>query len=524
VRKITKNIKLNNQQNKEYLNIQLASLSDEPSYSDRKKALFMIHDFDFNLNGLRITEELCSSINPDTNKPWYDSLNNAPIVAATNGIDLKGHEPEIVDGAIIALNTDSIGTLYDTHIGTHEINGEEKYGLWSSGILWLRFQTTLNVIQKIYDTYGSVDTSVEVKTGGYEFSEEGRTATNGLLYIGHCLLGVSKSGAYPDSGMYEFNLEVAEAIKKDIEINNDSDINNTESLNNNKGGINVNQIEFNFGKEIKICFEINAEQSLDDIRDAVWSALHPTDADGNVSYKYWICELFQAYAIIEENDTNKCFKMNYSINSEGVANIDFESKIEVVQVWQETNQNVVVVNENTEELDNLKTEISNLQSQITEKETTISELNTQIETLTTEIATKNEALEMSSTTSNEKIIKLGEVVEQLKTEIASLSPIKDEYEKVQAEIAEQELIKNRANLKQYALNSKLISEQETVENEDIKNAIFEVNTAKIKEIIADRIVTNAQLEINSINNDVVVNISEQGNLIPETMLTKYGIE
>lgn len=61
--------------NKLKLNIQLASITNDSPYTDRKTALFFIHDFVFNSNSFKIPEELCSAINPKTGKPNYDSLN-----------------------------------------------------------------------------------------------------------------------------------------------------------------------------------------------------------------------------------------------------------------------------------------------------------------------------------------------------------------------------------------------------------------------------------------------------------------
>jgi len=154
--------------NKLKLNIQLASIVNESPYSDRKNCLFFIHSFDFNENSFKIPEELCSAINSKTGKPNYDSLNGAPIVTATtmDGSDLKGHEAETdKDGNIIGLNTDAIGSLYNAHIATHQINDEDKYGLWAEGYLWLRFENTLNVVENIFNENGSVDTSVEIQVG-----------------------------------------------------------------------------------------------------------------------------------------------------------------------------------------------------------------------------------------------------------------------------------------------------------------------------------------------------------------------
>lgn len=518
---------------KELLNIQLASIIGESPYSDRKQALFFIHDFNFNENKLCIPEELCSAINPSTNKPYYDSLNGAPLVCATNGFDLLDHEEERDRfGNIIRLNTESCGTLFDAHIGTHEIDGKEIYGLWASAYIWTRFSNVLDVIQSLFDTYGSVASSVEVAVGGYKISEEGRTAINSILYIGHCLLGSTVNPAYTDSAMYELNIEVAEAFKRDITLskkNSDNITSDSLNIENTKGGKGVenNQVEFNFGKEVKFNFEIselNSEMSLSDISSAVWNALHPVDENGDRAFKFWTVEVFQTFVIVEENATGKNYKVNYSVNSDKTASLDTENAVEVEQVWQEVNITSTSISisekvESDKKIAELEAKISELNSEIEEKKSEISELTTKIEDFKKELSTRDDALKMSKVESNEKIIKLGESIEQLKTQINELQPIKKEHEKLIAEKQEKELNEKRENLKSFALSSKVIEEKEFEENEIIKKAIIEANEATIKGIIADRIVDMAKIEVNNDrDDDVVINsMDSEKDLVPLTL-------
>jgi len=619
--------------NKELLNIQLASILSESPYSDRKLCLFFIHNFDFNGNNFRITEELCSTNNPKTNKPFYDSLNGAPIVAALKGDDLGGHEPEFdEDGNIIRLNTEGIGTLFNTHIGTHQINNEDVYGLWAEGFLWLRFQNTLNVIEELYNENGRIDTSCEVSLGGFEFSENGRTAIKSVLYFGHCLLGSTKRGAYADSAMYEYNLQVAEAYQKDLEVSADNgtsdkisidnssdsatdgdwsevdksalrksimnasnykslvketylivldgyedspssnlkyphhvikddtlvvhkrgvqaaysrlmqnDPDNSKALKhikkhyneldleisslniNNEGGKDVpdkQQIEFNFGKEIKNYIENNA-LSFDDIREQLWSQLNnEKDADGYVIYKYWIAELFNEYVVACENESGKYFKFTYTAGESDVT-VDMSSAVEVVSAWIPVNQNEGTETNTVNE--DLQNEVNGLKETITTKDTEINDLKTQLETLQGEISQKDEALKFSSNEANEKIIQLGKVVTDLQEQVKSFEPIKEEYNKIQNELKEKELNEKREHLKKFALDSKFISEKDIEENEEIKVAINEVDEIKINTIIAKKVVEKATTELNETKtktDDVTIHINENGkDLIPQSLKEK----
>ena len=447
--------------NKELLNIQLASILNESPYSDRKVGLFFIHDFSFNANGLRITEELCSSYNPRTQKPFYDSLNGAPIVASFKGDDLGGHEPEFdADGNIIRLNTEGIGTLFNTYIGTHLINNEEKYGLWAEGYLWLRFQNTLDVIEELFSVDGRVDTSCEVSLGGFEFSEEGRTATKSILYFGHCLLGSRSQPAYADSGMYEFNLQVAEAYQKDIQSPSE------EIKIDNEGGKNM----------VKKQVEVNEEKVTTEVVEDIKTTEIATEE------------------IIEE------------------------TKEEVAE-----DQNIDLATEN----EKLLSENNDLKEQLATKDTEISDLKSQIETLKSEISTKDESLKMTETEASEKIIKLGDSIEELKNQISALIPIKEEYDKVQAELQAKEIAEKQESLRQYALNSKLIEEKELSENEDIKKMIEELNESGIKVLIADRIVEKVKVETSTLEtktDDVIISSIKDKDLIPKSAKEKLYAE
>jgi hypothetical protein len=522
-------------QNKELLNIQLASISNESPYSDRKVALFFIHDFDFNSNGLRIPEELCSANNPKTNKPFYDSLNGAPIVAALKGDDLGGHEPEFdEDGNIIRLNTEGIGTLFNTHIGTYQINNEDKYGLWAEGFLWLRFSNTLNVVEELFTENGRVDTSCEVSLGGFEFSEEGRTAIKSILYFGHCLLGSTKTGAYADSGMYEFNLQVAEAYKKDVKQTN-SGINSSLDINIQNGGVRM--------------------LSHEEIKEQLRSLLNPNDNSESgwvVNYYTWDMVVFDSFCVAREYDTGKLYRFDYEVNDGATVTLVGERKqqmiqyvdvpegedVEISELFIKFKENEAKIKELNSELEQEKIKLNSFTEEKTQleiktqelstKEEELNQLKTQIEELQAQLNTKDEALKLTENDKNEAIIKLNTAMEDLKTQIASLQPIKEKWETDQEQKRIAELNQKKEDLKQYVINSKVFTAEE-LENENIKQMIEELNESGVKALIADKIVDKAKVELNEIKenktDDVTILINDKGkDLIPGTILSKYGIK
>ncbi len=533
--------------NKELLHIQLASFSEECQYPDRKKGLFFIHDFDFNGNGLCIPEDLANT--------YLDSLNGSPLVAYYNEVteDLEGHR-KVTDkyGNIIRLETDACGVLFNAHIDTHEINEEEKYGVWAEGYLWLRFENTLNVVQHLYETNNKVDISVEVQTGGYEYSEEGRTAQKYLNYFGTALLGSKISPAYKDAGMYALNnLEVAEAYQKDI--NKDvggvnvkfafkleaSDLSNYDMRKQmNEQMKKLSKVVMSKVKVKKLMEDISVNEidmtALTEMADQILP--YYTEVNDYFWMELWCPEeyVFDTYVVCNDCYSGKSFMFDYSVDGEQVnvsnprpAKMQWieanEMKVDgfskefseyVKKNYEITNQlkeKETQLNSLTEEKTQLETKVQELST----KDTEINELKTQLETLQKELSTKDESLKMTETEANEKIIKLGESIEELKTQINTLIPIKEEYDKVQVELKAKETAEKQETLKQYALNSKMIEEKELSENEDIKKMIDELNESGIKSVIADRIVAKAKVELNT--NDITLHINPEGkDLLPQS--------
>lgn len=291
---------------------------------------------------------------------------------------------------------------------------------------------------------------------------------------------------------------------------------------NNKGGNDVpeKEVTFNFGKEMKIHFESNA-MSHDDIRSALWDGLNSEkDENGWTIYRYSIEDVYDTYLVAYDYDDSKYYKMNYSINeSENTVTIDKESAVEVKKEWVEINPSTTVVSseDHEKEINKLK---SQYEEEIATKENKIKELETEIEKLNKEIATKDEALEMNEKQYAEKIIKLGESITELQGKLEELQPIKEQYEQMKREKEEKELNEKREALKTFALNSKMIKEEEFENNEEIKNMIMEVNEVGIKALIAERIVEQATAEFNDQKGDVLINTKEPNDLLPQSRREK----
>ena len=468
-----------------------------------REVTLIAHKLDIaNSNGLDFKEEYT--------KTHMNSLINKPLVCSYYAVsdDLGTHE-EIRDqnGKIVELRTLAIGTITDVWIDDLETNDGTSRALYCKGKVWsYKYPQIMNCIENAYNSRNQTS-SIEVEIFEYEPNPTMQyRAAKEYSYLGLCLLSRNVQPADKDSGVVSiFQKEVAMAINSDLGLGL--------NINTNEGGkvVSEKEVQFNYGKEMNIHFELSA-MSHDDIRSALWNSVNPKDSDGNRDYKYWVRDVFNSYVIVSNYETDESFKMNYSINeTENTISIDKESATKVKQEWVEINS--ISTEVSTEDLEK---QIEDLKTEVSTKEDTIKELQTKIEDLEKEISTKNESLKMTETESNEKILKLGEALTELKTQIAELQPIKEQYNVLQQENIEKETAQKREVLKQFALNSKLISEKEIEEDETIKSMIEACNESGIKGLIADRIVESAMIETNTAKDDVVVHAKTPESLIPKT--------
>lgn len=520
-----------------------------------REITLIAHKLDIaNDNGLDFKEEYT--------KKHMNSLINKPLVCSyyTVSDDLGTHE-EIRDqnGNVVELRTIAIGTITDVWIDNLETNNRTSRALYCKGKVWsYKYPQIMNCIENSYNNRNQTS-SIEVEIMEYESNPTMQyRAAKEYSYLGLCLLGKDVRPADKDSGVISiFQKEVAMAVSNDLGLGL--------NINTNKGGNVVadeKEIQFNYGKEMNIYFELSA-MSHDDIRSALWNAVNPKDSDGNRDYKYWIRDVFNSYVIVSEWETDESFKINYTINeSDNSVTVDKSSAIKVKQEWVEVTTTTVTVNDEMEnkikelesklelkekEIEELnaekeeqlnkfnqkesefnslieeKTSLENKIKELSTADTELNELQSKVENLQKEINSKEEALNNTKQTTNEEIIKLGLVINELKEQLSQLKPIKEEFDKLQAEKQEVELNEKRNSLKQFALNSKFVEEKEFAENEEIKQAIMEVNEAKIKDIIASRVVEKAIQEtdnkINSNNSDVIINAKnpEDLNLLPTSV-------
>jgi len=459
-----------------------------------KEVTMLIHKIDVaNGNGLDFKEEYVEK--------FKDTLINKPVVARylplTN--DLGDHEPVFdSNGNIIRLETIAIGTIKDAWIDEFENNSNVK-ALYAKADLWnYKYPEIITCIEKLY-TNNNADSSVEVEIYSYgeNPTQEYRFATD-YTYIGNCLLGSNVQPADSDAGVLSVSQkEIANAVKTDLQ----------NIKNEQKGDKELAEKEvFNKGYKTKFHIEVS-ELSHEDVRQQIYNLINPVNPKTDErSYKYWIREVFQTYFIVESwDDGDKLYKVEYSISSNAVIISSDWQQVEIT--YQPVGNDLVhEINKLQDQLNKAKEELSNMDEkntkEVLELENKVAELEAKIVELNSTVVSQEEV----KSTLEGKITELSSTVEDL-------NKYKDQIEANEKEIKLTEL-----NNKY----SKLIPE-DVFKTEEVQNAIKELNSEKLNEIVVSEVAKH-KLETASVsNNDVIVVASKQDDLIKPNILQKYGI-
>jgi outer membrane murein-binding lipoprotein Lpp len=305
-----------------------------------------------------------------------------------------------------------------------------------------------------------------------------------------------------------FQREVASAVQQDLKLNKEGDdpVSKPE------------KVLFNKGFEVKYHGKVETnELSYGDIRDQLYNLINPIDPQTDErNYIYWIRELYQTYVILENWDNpSVMFKANYSITNNIVS---LESK----DSWQQVEITYQPVGTNINQwLVDKEHEVTELNNKIKEEkgmtEEQIKELQSQLETANAKIDELNSKVtELNGTiVSQEESKKSFEgQVSELNSQIEELNKYKE-----QVEIAEKEAKKTTLVEK----FSKLLSD-ETMKSERVVNALEECNEIELNSIVVEEVTKEKVVETNSKSENVIVTASKEEDLIPQTILQKYGLQ
>ena len=439
----------------------------ENSNPDSYIAKFIICDFGRNKNGV--------ALDRNTIENWMSTLKNKPLVGKIKmrydgEYDFTGHnvrEVEKVDEngnkyREVEFDTEAFGTFFDVAIET--INDKEY--IVASCEIWKRFTKACEIIvNRIRE--GSLSTSWEISV---EKSTQG--IIDGLMtkiiqagrFIGHCLLGKNISPAYDSSGLLEiastnYDMEFAEALSQDI-LSQGLDIKNEAKEENN--------LQSNIETQVA---EENVEETVVEtpVADTTESSTETEVTENKDETEVSQLTEYDLRKKIREACRAKLDKwcwisFHFPVEKEVWLEVDGrESELDFVRMTYTVENDTITVSDP----EDVKLTVS------------IAEVNTKIAELEAEVSTKDEA-----------IIKSGEEIARLKTEISELSPFKEKFEKAEQERIENELKEKKETIISSITKSGLITREEIEASEELKGYVENLDEKSLKAVLADRYIAS----------------------------------
>ena len=439
----------------------------ENSNPDSYIAKFIICDFGRNKNGV--------ALDRNTIENWMSTLKNKPLVGKIKmrydgEYDFTGHnvrEVEKVDEngnkyREVEFDTEAFGTFFDVAIET--INDKEY--IVASCEIWKRFTKACEIIvNRIQE--GSLSTSWEISV---EKSTQG--IIDGLMtkiiqagrFIGHCLLGKNVSPAYDSSGLLEiastnYDMEFAEALSQDILSQGLDKENEAKEENNLQSNIETQVAEENV--EETVVETPVADTTESSTETEVTENKDETEVSQLTEYdlRKKICEACRA-----KLDKWCWISFHFPVEKEVWLEVDGrESELDFVRMTYTVENDTITVSDPEE----VKLTVN------------IADVNTKIAELEAEVSTKDEA-----------IIKSGEEIARLKTEISELSPFKEKFEKAEQERIENELKEKKETIISSITKSGLITREEIEASEELKGYVENLDEKSLKAILADRYIAS----------------------------------
>lgn len=427
------------------LGVELSESEEDRDYLNIK---FVLCDFKPNGNNVML--------NRATIDGWLQTLVNKPVVGKISGNDFTSHQYK--NGK---FNTDAFGVFTKVYISTLDAGDE---CIIAEGMIWKRFEKACGIIQSRISRGLTVSSSWELINNGSHIEEiDGKKVKviDSGFFTGHCLLGSKTPPAYDCSRVID--VAQKESAQEEIEFSQAllDDINNI-------GGEEMTKVELS---------QYGVNQLNNDIRKAIKSSLNIKQ--GEDKYVYVVDIFIDTNQVVYEIEeyANGSYTNTYYIADfkliEGGVEVSNSQPAEKQYVPKEQHDN----------------EISALANSVASKETEISSLKEELAKVRAELSEKDG-----------QIIKLGETINSQKetiTErdnlISELEPVKAEMERLKAEKEARELAEKQEAMKSYVISTKYFTSEEIEASEEMKNAIAELDEAKVNSLIAKKVIAEAEI-------------------------------
>ena len=440
-------------------------------------------------------------------KRMASTLINMPLQAKYKKVrgldDLGGHELSIDKDGSVVWGTASIGTHTNAWIGEPEevitVSGEKKIlpCLYATARVWKRNSNIISAIKRLFSSAGGLNSSWEISTNSYEYSNGVKKLID-YEFLGNTCLGSQVTPAYSgtsktitmSSELLDGELMIAEALTLDLNSENDAfDINkNLEKEDDILDKDNIT-LSSEVTEEVKIS-EQNSETEIptEEVSESVEEKETPENETSETKEENNETEHSEEGSVATETEVSALTErdLRRRIDMACNAKIGDNSWCYIVFWFPEEKVVWCEYGGRKSQLDFMKFtyEVSGETVNVSEGEKV---------TLTVEPTKINEVVaeyEATVSTKDEAIIKSGEEIARLKTEISELSPFKEKFEKAEQERIENELKEKKETIISSITKSGLITREEIEASEELKGYVENLDEKSLKAVLADRYIAS----------------------------------
>lgn len=452
-----------------YLASEIVEISESKTYLELTSRICYYDDT--NSNGVLLPSENAEE--------KAQTLINMPVQAKyrTNVLGLPtfgGHEMYKDENGNISFKTESIGTHTEVYIENADVDVHGTIKnlpcLYAKYRIWKRYENMVAAVRRLF-SLGKLYGSWEILISSYEF-KDGVKRVSDYEFLANTLLGYEYASpsygvdakALSLSSTENDCLLVAEALSQDI-LSQGLDTENEAKEENNLQNNEVTQVA-----------EENVEGTVVEtpVAETPVEETTETSTETETTEKKDETEVSQ----LTEYDLRKKIREACRAKLDKWCWISFHFPVEK-EVWLE-------VDGRESELDFVRITYTVENDTITVSDpedvkltVSIAEVNTKIAELEAEVSTKDEA-----------IIKSGEEIARLKTEISELSPFKEKFEKAEQERIENELKEKKETIISSITKSGLITREEIEVSEELKGYVENLDEKSLKAVLADRYIAS----------------------------------
>ena len=378
------------------------------------------------------------------------------------------------DGTV-EFGTSSIGTHTEVYIENDNVDVDGTIKnlpcLFAKYRIWKRYKNVVAAVQRLFNL-GKLYSSWEINTYQYIYDRGIRKVTD-YEFLGNCLLGYEY--AYPSYGtsanaisMAQLNhnqLMIAEALSQDLLDENIINDNKEENLLAKK---NETPVDENIVANTVSSEETNLDNATASTTE---KKTEPTPTTDSAQLTDW--DLRDKVREACRAKLDKWCWVTFLFPNEKEVWCEYDGRdteLDYVKFTYEVSEDDAIT---VSEPEYVKLTVS-----VAEINTKIAELEKEVETVKAELDIKNDA-----------ITKASETIQSLNTQIAELTPYKEQVEVAEREKIEKQIVAEKEALKNKLLKGNLFTETEIAEKE-IQDLIEARDVSAINSLIADKFVAS----------------------------------